>query len=185
MAHFRLYWQSMVKQDLKHRSCHLYLYLLLFILHHGYIKISHMNTITKQRDSNMELLRIIAMFLVMLFHIDFISLNGTNHITPEFTPLKSFIRIFLANSTFTCVDVFVLLSGWYGMKFKYSKLGELIFQVLFFSIISYVVFAFFGITNYKLLLHVFFLDAYWFVPTYLVLYISSPILNSFINNYSQ
>ncbi len=144
-----------------------------------------MDTITKQRDSNMELLRIITMFLVLLFHVDFISLNGTNHIAPDFTPLKSFIRIFLAISTFTCVDIFVMLSGWYGIKFKYSKLGELVFQVLFFSIISYVIFAFFGIINYKLLLHIFFLDAYWFVPTYLVLYISSPILNSFINNCSK
>lgn len=140
-----------------------------------------MNNTEYQRDSNMELLRIFTMFLVMIFHIDFISLNGTNHIDPSNNPISSFIRITLALASFTCVDIFVLLSGWYGIKFKTSKLLAFIFQILFFSILSYTCFAIFGKTNNKLFLHIFFLDAYWFIPTYLALYFFSPILNIYVD----
>ena len=41
---------------------------------------------TKQRDSNMELLRIVAMLLVMILHTDLISFDGLNVVDPVNEP---------------------------------------------------------------------------------------------------
>ena len=46
----------------------------------------------KQRDSNMELLRIIAMLLVMILHTDLISFDGLNVIDTVSQPTFSFLR---------------------------------------------------------------------------------------------
>ena len=45
-----------------------------------------MKEFAKTRDSNMELLRIFAMFLVMIFHIDFMSIDGIDPINPALHP---------------------------------------------------------------------------------------------------
>ena len=144
-----------------------------------------MKEFAKTRDSNMELLRIFAMFLVMIFHIDFISIDGIDPINPVLRPINSYIRIFLSLASFTCVDIFVLLSGWYGIHLKSTKLKSFLFQVFFFSILSYICFVLYGKGNTKLLLHIFFFDAYWFIPIYISLCFISPVLNLYIDNCSQ
>ena len=106
-----------------------------------------MKGLAKTRDSNMELLRIFAMFLVMIFHIDFMSIDGIDPINPALHPINSFIRIFLSLASFTCVDIFVLLSGWYGIHLKSTKLKSFLFQVFFFSILSYGCFVLYGKEN--------------------------------------
>ena len=143
-----------------------------------------MKGLAKTRDSNMELLRIFAMFLVMIFHIDFMSIDGIDPINPALHPINSFIRIFLSLASFTCVNIFVLLSGWYGIHLKSTKLKSFLFQVFFFSILSYGCFVLYGKENIKLLLHIFFFDAYWFIPIYISLCLISPILNLYVDNCS-
>lgn len=132
----------------------------------------------------MELLRCFAMLLVCLFHIDFISYNfPESQLNINTQPLEAFIKLLATSATFTCVDVFVLLSGWYGIHFKKRRLAEFIFQVLIFSISIYA-FMLLLDDNVKFrwqsLVHIFMTDDYWFVPVYLSLYVFSPVLNSFI-----
>lgn len=82
----------------------------------------------------MELLRIIAMFLVMIIHI-----TQTIHY-PEFDGKEissvdfGFVSL-LRSISFIAVNVFGLLSGWYGMRFTIKGLFRLVYQVAFFSLL--------------------------------------------------
>ena len=145
---------------------------------------------TVTRDSNMELLRIIAMILVMIVHANFRALPvpSVEECCTEIT--SSILRFFTESISIICVNLFILLSGWYGIKFKSHRLGEFLFQVLFFSILGcalyYAINPFSGnilapIANILLLKQ----DNYWFVKAYLGLYIFAPVINAFVENVSK
>ena len=131
----------------------------------------------------MELFRILCMFLVLFFHVyGFVDILN-NSIAPNSRPLSTFTTQLLVSATFGCVDVFILLSGWYGINTKASKIAAFVFQVLFYSVISYLLFIIvFPDINFSpsFLIHIFILDDYWFVPIYLLLYIFAPALNDYI-----
>lgn len=136
-----------------------------------------------RRDSNMELFRIFCMFLVMLFHVYGMADVFNNDLPSCQRPLPQLLTQLLVSATFGCVDVFILLSGWYGINTKRSKVAAFLFQVLFYSVISYTLFvALCADVSFSpsFLVHIFIFDDYWFVPTYLLLYIFAPALNDFV-----
>lgn len=139
-----------------------------------------------KRESNMELLRIIAMFLVMMIHttqtIHYPEFDGKEVTQAEFL-FVSFLRAI----SFVAVNVFVLLSGWFSIKYSLKGLLKLLYQVLFFSILCYGFSILCGIQTFsirQLLLEGFLvgIDNYWFVQSYVVLFLLSPLLNSFCDN---
>lgn len=81
--------------------------------------------------------------------------------------------------TVVAVNVFILISGYFGIHFSFNKLGKLGFEVLFYS---FVFVAFFviphGVDRDSLR---YFLpitsDILWFVGAYFVLVVCSPFLN--------
>ena len=147
-----------------------------------------MKEVVAKRDSNMELLRIIAMLFVMFFHTNVISFHGTNIIDLSNYTFNSFIRVFWELTTLICVDTFVLLSGWYGIRPNRKKTVGLIFQVFFFLVLSYLFDIInnpdchFSIHSFSLL---FLFNKYWFFITYLFLILFAPILNTFIERCSK
>lgn len=86
-----------------------------------------------------------------------------------------------------CVNVFVMISGWFGIKTKIKRLAEFIYQWLFLALLVVSVLLIngirFSIGEYKYIIGSY--QFYWFIYAYLFLYILSPILNSFINNSPQ
>lgn len=85
----------------------------------------------KVRQSNFEMLRIVAMFMVLVLHVDSLA-NGRP--TPEdisAAPFPSFLRILFEVMCVGCVDLFVLISGWFGIKANRKSLGSFVFQVVF------------------------------------------------------
>lgn len=143
----------------------------------------------KERDSNMELLRITAMLLVITFHVDFISFDfPTDQLSIYSRPISAYLKIWMTNATFTCVDVFILLSGWYGIRPRVQRLAEFLFQVFFYSFLSYCLFLLFDNNihfSWHFLCHILVTDDYWFVPIYLSLYLFSPVLNAFVKYANQ
>lgn len=142
------------------------------------------------RDSNMELLRIIAMILVMIVHANFraLPIPSTEECNIEST--SSLLRFFTESFSIICVNLFILLSGWYGIKFKINRFIEFIFQVLFFSVICctiYYIINPFDTNIISIIADILLLKQwnYWFVKAYLGLYIFAPILNAFIENVNQ
>ena len=137
------------------------------------------------RDSNIELLRIIAMFLVLLVHTDFYSLGipSTKHITQQ--PLDSTLRFLVEALSIVCVNVFVLISGWFGIRPKAKGICNFLFQCLFFSLGIYAVTLLVGTSKFSadgLLGCITLTRQNWFITAYLLLYILSPILNAFVEH---
>lgn len=143
-----------------------------------------MNSIQKKRLSNFELLRIVAMLLVMFghSHIRLTSLENEEH------SFMVFVDSMSACIATMGVGVFVAISGWFGIKFKLKGLLIYIFQILFILWGIYGAAIYFDVTEFDtegVKTSLGFYDGYWFVISYLGLYIISPILNSFIENASK
>ncbi len=142
------------------------------------------------RDSNMELLRIITMLLVMVVHADFRALSIPTFEEAQADGFSVFLRLFTESASIVCVNVFVLLSGWYGIKFKLPRLLEFLFQILFFSVLCFVLFFLLNPDRHITLKDFsrLFLAGqwdYWFVKAYLGLYIFAPVLNAFVEKVTQ
>jgi len=141
----------------------------------------------KQRQSNIELLRLLAMLFVLIVHADFIALGAPDVSDWASRPMGVVSQYLFECLAICCVDVFVLISGWFGIKFSFRKLGTFLFQVGFFSVglfiaaMAFVPQKAFTIEGAK---SVFLLNGgdYWFVKAYVVLMILSPMLNAFCNH---
>ena len=136
-----------------------------------------------KRNSNIELLRIVAMFLVMVLHTLFIAIGTPSQSQCLFAPGNAIARLFFQSLAIVAVDVFVLISGWFGIKPTLKKLLSLFFQVFFFTITILIVFGFirgFGnISIGSMLKSLMITKGYWFIKSYICLFILSPVLNLF------
>ncbi len=140
----------------------------------------------RNRQSSFELLRIISMLLVLVTHVNFNSLGWPNPHVFSADPTGTIGKLFFESTSICCVNVFVMISGWFGIKPSVSKLFHLIFQCFFFS---------FGLLLVAVLLEnnqvgplfgeikkSFFLRDYWFITSYILLFILAPVLNAFVEN---
>ena len=137
----------------------------------------------KERDSNIELLRIIAMLLLMMVHANFFTLGPPTQTELNASFLSSFMRFFCESLCIICVNVFILISGWFGINAKIIRLIEFIFQVFFIAIFIHVVLSVLGIakpTSFKRWANLLLLKDIWFVRSYIVFYILTPVLNAFV-----
>lgn len=145
-------------------------------------------TTKRPRQSNIELLRIIAMFLVLLVHADYFSLGAPTIIDIQANSLDSFLKILFESISIVCVNVFVLISGWFGIKPSVKGILNFLFQCLFFLTGLYIITILIGINTISikgLAGCIFATKLNWFIKAYLLLYIISPILNQFVNNASR
>lgn len=92
---------------------------------------------------------------------------------------------FFRESTSICaVNVFLLISGFFGIKWKWKSFYNLVFQILFYSFGVYLVACSIGILDFST--NVFISNikgvyAFWhFITGYVLLYFCSPFLNAFI-----
>ncbi len=144
--------------------------------------------VKRERLSSVELLRILAMMGVLAGHgVGMVnSLPTRDAIQTE--PLNSFFSILFSCVFVGGVNVFVLISGWFGIRASVKGLLKLLFQFFFLL---------WGVTAFLLLtgtVHIEELtlknclgltDGYWFVVAYLGLYILSPMLNLFAEQASK
>ncbi len=137
---------------------------------------------TKVRQSNFELLRIIAMLMVMVCHAigyvqgkDLVGISGA---------CKMAITQFFVID----VNVFVMISGWFGIRASWKGAFSLLFQVVFIALLCFGVFLAIGLPvsfKHDLIPYLFFGYGYWFVVSYLILYALAPVLNAFIEHASE
>lgn len=142
----------------------------------------------KVRQSNMELLRIIAMFLVLLVHADFFSLGAPSASDCIEDPIDSCLKVFFEAISIACVDIFVCLSGWFGIRPTIKGISNFVFQCLFWLIGLYVVTLILGTSSISIqgLMGCFALTKLnWFIKAYILLYILAPVLNAFVEKASQ
>ena len=129
------------------------------------------------RSSNLELLRIVAMLLIMFGH---------SHL--RIHQMSNFFDVILSCITTTGVGIFIAISGWFGIHFRKQGLAKYLFQVLFILWAVYGIAIALDITHFDaagIKISLTFYEGYWFIMGYLGLYLISPILNSFIENTSK
>ena len=144
----------------------------------------------KERNSSIELLRIISILMVVISHY-----SVHNGIDNSMIPLG--INRFLLES-FSLgnigVILFVMITGYFmsGNRngIKINKLLILYMQVLFYSLIVYLIFVLFGyeIFSIKSLIKYmmpFTFNQYWFFTTYIILYLLSPYINKLLDVLSR
>lgn len=139
----------------------------------------------KARQSNLELLRLIAMFGVLVVHTDFGALGFPDRTELISTPAYSVTRIIIEFFSIVAVNVFVLISGWFGITFRWKGLSNLLFQCLFFFFGIYTFCVIAGIKPLNLngiYMCLMFSGNGWFIKSYLGMYILAPIMNAFVEH---
>jgi len=140
------------------------------------------------RLSNIELLRIIAMLLIMFGHSYLRLRHLPDSEIVKLSPFSSYWNVLLSCITTTGVGIFIAISGWFGIKFKGIGIAKYIYLVLFLLWGLYVSAIAFHVTEFNLSgikISLGFYEGYWFVISYLGLYIMSPLLNIFIEKASK
>lgn len=140
------------------------------------------------RQSNMELLRLLAMLMIMVGHALFFPYPNSSQIAEA--PVLPFLRFSVSGFYVCSVDVFVLISGWFGIRYKTERLLSIIFQTLFFSILIYLVLLLWKPSQYQNLdalstVILFHSDDYWFIKAYIGLYLFAPLLNKYIESATE
>lgn len=139
------------------------------------------------RDSNIELLRIILMFFILVIHANFLSIPMSCK-GEGISQLEGISRFFFESLGICGVNCFIFISGWFGIKPSFKGFSNLIFQVLFFWCGAYLLFVLLGKSPLSLkgVEHaVLFTDWDWFIKAYIVLYFFAPVLNSFLETVSE
>lgn len=137
-------------------------------------------------------MRIILMMFIVMHHL---TINGyglqSGLIGKSTISISSSYATFLAilNSLFVIgVNVFFLISGYFGIHFKLNRLLKLISEVYFYSIVLNSLVVLFGFSRISLgyIRKIFFpfID-YWFIYAYVLLYILSPLINVGLERISE
>lgn len=137
------------------------------------------------RQSNFELLRILAIMGVLAGHGVAMVNNLPTRSDIQTDTFSSVFYVIFSALFVGSVDVFVLISGWFGIRASIKGLLKLLFQFFF---LIWCVTAIFLLTgevkvNQLIITKIMGLtDGYWFVMAYIGLYILSPILNVYVEN---
>lgn len=140
------------------------------------------------RQSNFELLRLFAMFLVLIVHADFWTLGRPTISDFSTLPLQSFVKILIESISVVCVNCFILISGWFGIRATWKGFWGFIFQCLYFIVGLYIIAIVLGYSKLDLngIWECLLLSPNsWFIHSYIGLYVLSPVLNIFLEKASK
>lgn len=130
------------------------------------------------RQSNIEALRLLSMLMVLNLH----SFWGYEH----GSGVGQAFDFFRESTSICAVNVFLLVSGYFGIKWKWKSFYNLVFQILFYSFGVYLVACAIGVVDFSIrafLSNIHGLYAFWgFITWYVLLYFCAPFLNAFIEN---
>ena len=144
----------------------------------------------KKRDANIELLRIVAMLMIITLH-----LNTQSKALLVLGEPASNVQIFatiLEAIAITGVNVYVLISGYYlsSSKVRLSKVLLLILQVYFYTLLISGAMMIVGAYTVKpddkldrMLKYLFPISSehYWFVTAYVIMYLLAPVMNAAVS----
>lgn len=131
---------------------------------------------TKTRQSGVELLRILAMCLVIVMHYD-----SANVMKATMSGSQNLVLMFFTGIAACAVDVYVMISGFFlssSEKRSFSKIAALIIQVIIFHVVWYLFDVFTGVYQFSARTFISKLvPNNYFVILYMAVYIMSPYFN--------
>lgn len=144
-----------------------------------------------ERESNAELLRLVCMFFIVLHHIlvhgAFADLLGG---IDRIDSAGERVALLINGFTFIAVNVFLLISGFYGINVSVKKFLNLYVICAFYGFLDCLLTAirtgdFAGRSILACTFLPFSHSSYWFIPVYVALFCISPLLNAFIKSSSR
>lgn len=144
--------------------------------------------IQKQRNSSIELYRIIATFTVLIVHFNgwFVEMRGFDfhHLT-----LLGAGQTIIESSTIICVNMFLIISGFFGIRLKLTSVIRLCLLLVLIYVPFYIIDILFfgGAISVRTLIGKLLVisNAGYFIQGYLMLMFFSPVLNSFVEKYGR
>lgn len=139
----------------------------------------------EMRNSSIELFRIIAMFMVVIVHFNGWFVGGMPSAF-DFVNVSNYRigQALIESFSIMCVNCFVILSGYFGVKLKGKKIWNILILLLVikvpFVLVEACVQQSFSFSVFK----EFFVISHsgYFIIDYLLLMLFSPVLNAFIDN---
>ncbi len=142
----------------------------------------------KQREVNIELLRLIAMGMIILIHFMTHGLKLNIGFPTDTASMGVVISVY--GILCICVNLFVLISGYFGIRITWKSVFKLWFTIYFYNILSSQLGVYLQQENFSFdfncLRDFFALEkGWWFIYAYLGLMFFSPILNKAFDNFSK
>lgn len=147
----------------------------------------------KTRQANIELLRIVAMLMVVVLH--YLIKGGATPSLAEDTGILNLMTWYLKAMCIVTINVYVLISGYFlqEAKWKISRLISLWFQTMFYSVLVPVVCLVLGVSDvgewglydWINVLFPIQMEHYWFITSYVVLYLFVPVLSAGIKQLTK
>lgn len=144
---------------------------------------------SKERIIGIDIVKIVAMFLVTLLHVT--GVGGA--VDTATNPVTKFLLCSVNGLSFCCINLFALSTGFlcYGKKNRVSRLLQLWIQVVFWSVFANIIPAIYK-KDFSILLETPFVRlfvisfcTYWYFVAYFALFFFIPILNSAIDKISE
>lgn len=133
---------------------------------------------TMMRQSNIELCRILSMFMIVMLHSTYASFGY-----PEDLSKSNLLVLLFSSLSIMGADVFLLITGYFSASIKKKSICNLLYVCLFAGIVKVVLATATGTISWKLLFFV--SKSNWYIICYIGLLIITPILNTFISNTSK
>lgn len=160
----------------------------------------------KERKSNIELLRIVAMLLIVLGHsashgVHFFGEPGQMIVWGTGSFVNKVFSSLLLPGGAVGVGVFFMITGFFQVKKNEYSLKKTILECMFYGVLISIIFVLMflkdkGLAGYSLLdaFYYFFVKtlfnpvsggAWWYVSSYFMIMILSPLINQFIHKLSK
>src|SRR5699024_3348275 len=144
----------------------------------------------KKRQQNFEFLRIIAMFMIVVSHV---ITHYIMEVELEVTGLNHFLLTLLRAIIYVCVNVYIIISGYFSINAKQLKIKKIIHVAMlpgFISGLLITILMVFGAIDFNIWrilgkLFATFRGEYWFISNYFALYLFIPFLHKIVHMISK
>lgn len=141
----------------------------------------------KERNSTFEIMRILAMFMVILGHC----VGGTAQNVEPYLGSLDCIGWGIKAFTVCAVNLFFLLTGYFvsSKNFKLSRIMEIWLKTIFYSVVIYAVISVatstFSVKDSIGFILPVLMKKYWFIQTYIVIALVAPFLSISLESLSN
>lgn len=132
---------------------------------------------TQQRNSNIEILRFVLMAFILIWHI---IIHGYDYLRPNSAQDSSALLSFCCALFSPAVYCFMLISGWYGIRFSVRKYAHLAFMAVVCFVLSMLIKHFWGGVSLAIIVEFIFPIAchfWWFLTCYVMVFLIAPFIN--------
>ncbi len=117
------------------------------------------------------------MFMILVVHADFWLLGLPTLAEFHAAPAGTWTRILIESASIGCVNIFILISGWFSIRVSVRGFCSFLFQCAFFLLGFYLLMIMAGQEQpglRQLAPYLCFTKANWFIKAYIGLYILAP-----------